>query len=313
MNSNAQNDPSGRAPRGEESLTSPILASHRAYAEELLDQVLPRERENDPSKQIVAAMRLANAGGKRLRPILTFCAGGVFTIPRESLAGLAVCVELLHNASVVLDDLPSMDDAVLRRGALPVHRAFDEATAILAANGLIMLAFETLVNRSPDVAPGVLVKLVSEAARTVGHNGMIGGQHADLTRLRKKNPSRKSVEFVHEHKTGKLFEFAVRGACEIGGAPADELERMIQFARNVGIAFQLTDDLLAATRTREELGKESRTDTGKSILATPFDRAWARGAIDRLIETSKETLSPLRNRADSLLALADLIRDRVRD
>lgn len=289
-----------------------LLASHHACVEQWLDEVLPRERENDPARPIAAAMRAACAGGKRLRPILALCVGEVFTVPRESLAGVAASVELLHAASIVLDDLPSMDDAVLRRGLPPIHRAFDEATAILAANGLIMLAFETLANRSPGARPELLLNIISEAARAVGHAGMVGGQHADLTRLRKKNPSRKSIEFVHEHKTGKLFEFAARAAAQLGNATTGELESITQFARNLGIAFQLSDDLLAATRTREELGKESRTDTGKSILATPFDRAWAQGAMDRLTELAKAAVSSLGERSQPLCDLAELVRDRAK-
>ncbi|MBI3820257.1 MAG: polyprenyl synthetase family protein [Planctomycetes bacterium] len=311
MNTNLRDESTG--PQSAAERVERALAPQLIYFNETLDLALPRERESDQARQIVVAMRAACSGGKRLRPMLAFCAGGIFNVPRESLAGLAVCVELLHSASIVLDDLPSMDDAVLRRGAPPIHRMFDEATAILAANGLIMLAFESLVNKSPNVKNEVLLNLVSDAAKTAGHAGMIGGQHADLTRLRKKNPSRKSVEFVHEHKTGKLFEFAARGAAEIGGASHAEADDMTQFARNLGIAFQLSDDLLAATRTREELGKESRTDTGKAILSTPFDRAWARGAIDRLIDDAKASLARFGARGQNCLDLAESVRERARE
>ncbi|MFN0205170.1 MAG: polyprenyl synthetase family protein [Planctomycetota bacterium] len=288
------------------------LSARRSFIDKTLDERLPRERESDPAKPIASAMRMACSGGKRFRSILALAAGETLGAKPEALEGLCVAVECFHSASIVFDDLPSMDDAVFRRGQAPLHRAFDESTAILAANGLIMLAFESLVSHSPGATSAVLVELVSDAAKTVGHGGMIEGQFIDLTKLRKKNPSRKSVEFVHEHKTGKLFEFAVRGAAHLANANDHDVTAVTRYARNVGIAFQLGDDVLAVTRTREELGKESRTDTGKSILSTPFDRAWAQGTIDRLIGEAVSAVAHLGERASSLNDLALVIRDRAR-
>lgn len=288
------------------------LSTQRSFIDKILDERLPRERESDPAKAIASAMRMACAGGKRFRSILALAAGEALGVKREALEGLCTAVECFHSASIVFDDLPSMDDAVFRRGQAPLHRAFDESTAILAANALIMLAFDSLVSNSPGAKSETLVKLVSEAARAVGHEGMIGGQYIDLTRLRKKNPSRKSVEFVHEHKTGKLFEFAVGGTALLSNAHDHDVAAMTRYARNVGIAFQLGDDVLAATRTREELGKESRNDTGKSILSTPFDRAWAQGTIDRLIGEAISAVAHFGDRAASLNDLAFVIRDRAR-
>lgn len=292
--------------------TAGLVGGHRIFVDSILDRILPRERENDPARQVVAAMRAACAGGKRLRPILALCTGDVFKVPKERLAGICACVEMFHAASIIFDDLPSMDDAVLRRGAAPIHRAFDEATAILAANSLITLGFDSLVHHSPGAAPETLLLLVSDAARAVGHEGMSGGQHADLTRLRRKNPSKKSVEFVHEHKTGRLFELAAHGAARLGNATDDECTQILTFARNLGIAFQLGDDFLAATRTREELGKESRTDTGKAMLGTPFERAWAQAAIQRFTDTAEAALAPFGEQASSLKSIIQLTRERSR-
>jgi geranylgeranyl pyrophosphate synthase len=288
------------------------ISTRRAFVDKTLDDLLPRERESDPARAMASAMRMACAGGKRFRSILALTVGEALGARNETIAGLCAAVECLHSASIVFDDLPSMDDAVYRRGQAPLHRAFDESTAILAANALIMLAFDALATRCPGARSEVLLQLVSDAARTVGHEGMIEGQFADLTRLRKKNPSRKSVEFVHEHKTGRLFEFAVRAAAKLAGASERDATAVTRYARNVGIAFQLGDDLLAATRTRDELGKESRNDTGKSILATPFDRAWAQGTMDRLIEDAIANVSHLGAQAAPLRDLAWVIRDRAR-
>jgi farnesyl diphosphate synthase len=231
----------------------------------------------------------------------------------EALRGLCLCVELLHTASFILDDLPCMDGAYERRGKPPLHLLYDEATSILAADALLVLAFEKLVTDSPGVAAKTVAELVAAAAKTVGAHGMIGGQHEDLTRLGGDHPRRRIFEHVQRQKTGTLFEFSARAAARIAGARLAEVHAISRFAMNLGFAFQMTDDILAATKSSRSLGKGSRHDTGKSVLRTPFDLAWARGTVDRLAAEAGEILAPFGDRAAPLRDLIELVAARARD
>jgi farnesyl diphosphate synthase len=278
----------------------------------MLRASLPNERAVGRSA-VVAAMREALLGsGKRLRPILVLRIGGMLGSSPDALRGVCLCVELLHAASFVLDDLPCMDGAYERRGKPPLHLLYDEATAILAADALLVLAFEKLVTDSPGVAAKTIAELVSAAAKTVGAHGMIGGQHEDLTRLGGEHPRRRVFEHVQRQKTGTLFEFAARAAARVSGARLAEVHALARYAMNLGFAFQMTDDILAATKSSRSLGKGSRHDTGKSFLRTPFDLAWARGTVERLAEEANTLLAPFGERAAPLRELFEVVASRAR-
>lgn len=285
------------------------MARRRARVESALRSALPAVRSGDLAAPVARAMREAVlGGGKRLRPILVMLVGEMFGARFERVRGLAVCVELLHASSLVLDDLPAMDDAKLRRGRPALHRVVGEATAILAADSLLVLAFEALTTLR-DAPPRVLVDLVSSASRTVGHHGMIGGQQVDLTELRHE-ATREVVDFVERHKTAKLFELSASGAARLCGAKPAEVRAVSAFARNLGVAFQISDDILDATRPAS-LGKEGRQDAGKTTLVSLTGVAGARAAMDGLLATATRALAPFGPRAGRLAALAESVRSRA--
>lgn len=295
-------------PRAERAVER-AYAKQRARVERWLNAALPGARAEGA---VVAAMREAVlGGGKRVRPILALRVAEMLGARPERVRGLCVAVELLHTASFILDDLPSMDGAYERRGKPPLHLQFDEATAILAANALLVLAFEELVRDVADAPTSVRLRLVEEASRTVGHAGMAGGQHEDLTRFSSARPGRRFFEHVQRQKTGTLFEFAARGAALLSGARSTQVQAVGRFAVNVGIAFQMTDDLLAATKSPKFLGKGSRHDTGKEVLRTPLDVAWARRTVDRLMDDAVAAMAPFGERCRPLCEVARLVRARA--
>jgi farnesyl diphosphate synthase len=290
---------------------SSSFAKDRARVERMLRAAIPNERAVGRSAVVAAMREAALGGGKRLRPVFVLRLGEMLGSNEETLRGLCLCVELLHTASFILDDLPCMDGAYERRGRPPLHLQFDEATAILAANALLVLAFEKLATDSPGVPTKTVAELVTTASRAVGVRGMISGQHEDLTRLGGNHPRRRTFEHVQRQKTGSLFEFAARAAARIAGARLPEVHAVARFAMNLGIAFQMTDDILAATKSPRALGKGSRHDTGKSVLKTPFDLAWARGTVDRWIDEGIALLAPFGSRAAGLREIAELVRARA--
>lgn len=283
-----------------------------AFVERALRRALPRVKARSTNGGVVAAMREAVlGGGKRIRPIFALRIGEALGLRPEQLRGICVCVELLHTASFVLDDLPSMDGAYERRGKPPLHLLFDEATAILAANSLLVLAFERLLLDSPGIPGRVLLDAAIDAARTVGIDGMTGGQYEDLTKFEGGRPSHRTFETVQRKKSGVLFEFAARSAAAMARAAPRETTAVVRFATNFGIAFQMTDDILAATRTPRELGKGSRHDTGKSVLRKAGQLAWARRTLDRHLAVAVASVRPLGAQAAPLVELADHLRQRV--
>lgn len=288
------------------------LAEKRARVEALLRGVLPDPAESPLSEPVAKAMRFAvEAGGKRLRPILVLAVADLFGKEEEKVRGLAVAVELVHTSSLILDDLPSMDDARVRRGRPALHRAFDEATAILAANGLLLLAFQSLAAgavearlRSQEIA-----SLVVAAADTVGIGGMIGGEIADL-RAMKPGADLKTVEFVHSRKTGRLFVLCLREAALACRAKQREVASLEAYARNLGLAFQVTDDLLDAEGTAETLGKDPKRDRGKTTFVDLCGAAEARRLARDLLGAAKAYLAPFRGRAEFFGAVADWVERR---
>jgi farnesyl diphosphate synthase len=250
-------------------------------------------------------------GGKRVRPLVALRVGELLGLRQEQLRGLCNCVELLHSASFVLDDLPSMDGAYERRGKPPLHLLYDEATAILAANALLVLAFEELVTRSPGVPQKVVMDLTVDAARTVGVAGMTGGQHEDLTRFEGRRASHRVFEAVQRKKTGVLFEFAARAAARMAGATPSQTAAIDRYAVNLGIAFQMNDDILAATKSPRELGKGSRHDTGRALLQhNAAQLAWARRTADRHMVKADAALAIFGPGAQALRELSRMILSR---
>jgi farnesyl diphosphate synthase len=256
------------------------------------------------------AMRYATLeGGKRVRPLLTFAAGAVAQARPERLEVAAAAVELMHAYSLVHDDLPCMDDDVLRRGKPTVHVEYDEATALLVGDALQSLAFQLLAEHAlADDASGQLemVKLLASAA---GSRGMAGGQQIDLEATGKPL-SAPELESMHIHKTGALIRASVLLGASCGGALDAKLrERLDQYAKNVGLAFQVVDDVLDHEASTATLGKTAGKDSrqGKATYVSVMGLARARELAGELRHNALLALEPLGAPARRLRELADFI------
>lgn len=221
---------------------------------------------------------------------------------------VAVAVEYLHAASLVLDDLPSMDDARRRRGRPAIHIVHGVATAELAAVALVARAFEVAA-QAPDTPPRARVRVIAELARAIGAEGSCAGQAADLA-ADPSSLSLEDLEAIHARKTGALFVAAVRGGALAGGAGDDTLEVLTLFARNLGLAFQITDDMLDLSGDAEKMGKDTRRDAHRANFATLFGLASSGKLVQELLESAVTALSPLGRKAAILADLTRVVRER---
>ncbi len=264
-------------------------------------------------ERLHAAMRYATLeGGKRVRPLLAFAAGEVTQADPRRLEIAAAAVEMIHAYSLVHDDLPCMDDDVLRRGKPTVHVEYDEATALLVGDALQALAFELLGAHRLADDPAVQLEMVHQLASACGARGMAGGQAIDLAATGKAlTPV--ELEFMHIHKTGALIRAAVRigAAC---GRPlaAAARERLDHYAKCVGLAFQVVDDLLDADASTATLGKTAGKDAeqGKATYVTVLGTTRAREFAEELRVEARKALGAqpdLAARANHLAELADFI------
>lgn len=290
------------------------LEETRAAVDARLPSLLPeRQPEAGPVHDAMAGALLSP--GKRIRPALALAVGRIYRADEERLMAPACAVEMVHAASLILDDLPCMDDSPLRRGRPACHVEFGEATAILAAIGLLTRAFGLVAGEGGDRGRERLRAAVARRlAAAIGPDGVIGGQHADLE-LEKRGAAvadLEMLEFVHSHKTGSLFVASAEMAAELSGATAEEMEALATFARNVGLAFQITDDLIDAAGSQEAAGKPVRADAGRPTFVTLCGIEGARTLAGELVETSIRLLDPFGRRAAPLAELARFIAARDR-
>ncbi|MGI8467609.1 MAG: polyprenyl synthetase family protein [Pyrinomonadaceae bacterium] len=235
-----------------------FFAESRRKVDEKLDSIIPKA-ETEPKKLHEAIRWSLFAGGKRFRPALIFAAGKTFSAGSEKLLKTAASVEMIHTYSLIHDDLPAMDDDDLRRGKATCHKRFDEATAILAGDVLQTLAFQTIAG-DENLSAANRVKLIAELARAAGTpSGMVAGQQLDLD-AENKTVSIEELETIHRKKTGALICAAARCGAIIAEAGESELEAITDYAAHLGLLFQITDDLLDATQTTENLGKTAGKD-----------------------------------------------------
>jgi farnesyl diphosphate synthase len=244
-------------------------------------------------------------GGKRMRPLLTLASGQLFGAAEAPLLAAGCAVELIHAYSLVHDDLPSMDDDALRRGQPTVHVAFDEATAVLAGDALQSLAFDLLADAR--VAPDVGLALIRTLSQAAGAAGMCGGQALDLDATgRSVDVDIASLETLHSMKTGALIRAAVRMGALLGGADAASLEHLDGFARALGLAFQVRDDILDVEADTAQLGKTAGKDVEQDKATFPaligLDASRAR--LDALRDRMTASLDGFDARADVLRHLA---------
>jgi geranylgeranyl diphosphate synthase type II len=252
-------------------------------------------------------------GGKRVRPLLVYGACEALGVAADQANGAACAVELIHAYSLVHDDLPAMDDDDLRRGQPTTHKAFDEACAILAGDGLQSLAFSALVDpRLSQQPPLLLLQMVQALATAAGPAGMVGGQAIDLESVGRTLDQR-ALETMHRHKTGALIEASVRlGALASGRAQGDELKALQAYAQAVGLAFQVQDDILDIESDTTTLGKQQGADMARdkptypALLGLPAAKAYALELRDQALQA----LRPFDAAAQPLRDLARFIVER---
>jgi len=282
------------------------LAERRDLVNRALEAYLPAVR--GPAFRVVAAMHYSLfAGGKRLRPIL--CLGGAEAVggdPGEALP-VACALEMIHTYSLIHDDLPAMDDDDLRRGVPTCHRKFDEATAILAGDGLLTAAFHLLAGARERYGgrEEALLEVVQLIAGAAGYQGMVGGQMLDL-QAEGRRITLKELETVHRLKTGALITASVKAGALIGGGNRAEVAALTYYGEKFGLAFQVTDDLLDVEGEAAEMGKATGMDAARQkatypgLLGVEKAREWAR----LLVEEAVSELRPLGEKAEPLQELA---------
>ena len=249
--------------------------------------------------RLMAAMRhgVLN-GGKRLRPFLVMESAALFSADGEAALRVAAALECVHCYSLIHDDLPAMDDDDLRRGQPTVHKAFDEATAILAGDALLTLAFDIIAGEATVLPAERRAALVLALARAAGAGGMVGGQKLDLE-AEQAPPDEAGIIRLQAMKTGALIRFACEAGALIAGAAAEDRERLAEFGSAIGLAFQLADDLLDLTADASQMGKATGKDAaaGKAMLVALHGAAWARGQLNGLVEQAHELLEPYGDRS----------------
>lgn len=287
------------------------LARIAADIDALFDKIL--QVPNDASAPLFEAMRYAAiGGGKRLRPLLACASAELFSVPREISLRAGLAVECIHVHSLIHDDLPCMDDDDLRRGKPTVHVAFDEATAVLAGDSLHALAFEILCNPATHPDASVRLELTRELSHAAGAFGMAGGQMLDLQPF--KTPvDLEAVARLQRLKTGAIINWAVDAGALLGGASAEDRTSLRGYAKNLGLAFQIADDLLDAGGDPAAAGKRLRKDgeQGKETFVTVLGEARARRQAELLVNQAIEHLHAFGSKARLLGDIAEftVVRD----
>lgn len=270
-----------------------------------LDRLLPAATD-DPTRLHQAMRHAVMAGGKRLRPVLAVATHEVCRGDNPAIYPIGAAIEMLHTYSLIHDDLPCMDDDEWRRGQPTVHVAFDEATAVLAGDALHATAFEILATIAPT-------EITREIAVAIGTTGMLGGQMADLE-AEGKTPTEELVTAIHQRKTGFLFVASAMAGARLANASATELDAIEAYARPLGLAFQIVDDLLEITGDQDRLGKSTASDQkhGKVTYPGAVGIDAARLRAESLADQAKTALASLSGDTAILAALAGFIvcRDR---
>jgi len=282
------------------------LQERQRWVEEALAEAVPIRYP----ERIYEAMRYSLLGsGKRLRPILCLAscelAGGTVAMAMPT----ACALEMVHTMSLIHDDLPAMDNDDYRRGRLTNHKIYGEAIAILSGDGLLAYAFEWLVRQTRGVAPTNLLEVVARLGHAVAATGLVGGQVVDLECEGKSDVSIETLNFIHTHKTGALLEISVVSGAILADGSEELLQALTEYARKVGLAFQIVDDILDITGTAAELGKS----VGKDLQAqkVTYPSLWgieeSRRQAKQLVQEAQDVLAPWGEAAVPLQALAEFV------
>ena len=286
-----------------DALTSALAATSKAV-ENVIDPILAVPP--GPEARVVEAMRYSFfAGGKRLRPFLVLASAALFDVNREQALRVAAAIECVHCYSLIHDDLPAMDDDDFRRGKPTAHKAFDEATAILAGDALLTLAFDILSDKATHPDPNIRLSLVRKLALASGHHGMVGGQMIDLSAA-DRDLKEAEIYRLQQMKTGALISFSVEAGAVLGHATPKVLGSLQGYARDLGLAFQIADDLLDVEGDPEVVGKATQKDAeaGKATLVGIMGLERARKQAAILADQAIEHLSEFDDKASLLRAVA---------
>ena len=293
-----------------------------AEIETLLDALLaeqPAAGEIDRPKRLIAAMRYASlGGGKRFRPFLVVQSAALLDVPRQHALMAGAALECVHCYSLVHDDLPAMDNDALRRGQPTAHIKFDEATAILAGDGLLTFAFDILSRPETHPVPDVRIELVSALARAAGLGGMAGGQMLDLAAEGRfaggamPRQSETEVKTLQAMKTGALLRFACQAGGILAAANPSQRDALDRYGAAVGQAFQIADDLLDLEGDPALVGKSTGKDAvaGKATMVGVLGRDGAKARLRQLVEEAEQALAPFGPRADILIEGARFVAER---
>ena len=285
------------------------FASRRA----LIDRFLAELRPRAPAPLVAPLQRALGSAGKRVRGVLTIAAGEAAGAKPDKLVRAGAAMEMIHASSLILDDLPAMDDALLRRGAPALHREFGEVLAILAAVALLNHAYGLVAEAHADCSPRrwPMQRVVQRVVDAVGWDGTIGGEAVDLHSEGSKLDF-DTLEFIHSRKTGALFVASAAVGAMLANIHPAPLQRIEVFAKNLGLAFQITDDILDVTSTPETLGKDTGKDEQRLTFVKLAGVDGARKLSEELVDTSLASLEPLGSTAKPLRDLAMMVRGRVR-
>lgn len=294
---------------GDDALAQRLQAG-AAQLEATLEALLPASTA--PYATVIEAMRYASLdGGKRLRPFLVLESAALFDVPVERALRAGAAVEMVHCYSLVHDDLPAMDDSDLRRGRPTAHKRFDDAVAILAGDGLLTEAFAVLADPATHPSAEVRVGLVAALAQASGKDGMVGGQMIDISPERH-GLNLEGIKTLQALKTGALIGFSCQAGAILGQASAEEHARLTGYAADLGLCFQIVDDLLDITSTAEDLGKPAGQDVemGKATFVGMLGLEGARAEAQRLAASASERLEPFGPRAKTLHQLTRFVLER---
>ncbi|MGK7912915.1 MAG: geranylgeranyl diphosphate synthase CrtE [Synechococcus sp.] len=285
------------------------LAERRTLVEDALATAVPMAFP----ETLYESMRYSlMAGGKRLRPILCLASGEMLGGTAEQLMPTACALEMIHTMSLIHDDLPAMDNDDFRRGKPTNHKVYGDDIAILAGDALLAYSYEIVAERTQNVDPVRVLNVVGRLGRAVAAEGLVGGQVVDL-QSEGKQVTLETLEFIHAHKTGALLEVSVVSGAILAGADDETVDRLTKYSRDIGLAFQVVDDILDVTATSEQLGKTAGKDllAEKATYPSLLGLDGARQKAADLIAHAKDIVSPYGDRAMPLKAIADYIANRT--
>ena len=290
----------------------PYLSEKKAMVDRALEAYMPEPE--GPASDVINAMKYSLfAGGKRLRPIL--CIAGTEAVggTEKDCLTVACALELIHTYSLIHDDLPMMDDDDLRRGKPTNHKVFGEAVALLAGDGLLTEAFNlmTTADLTRHVAPQVLLKVIGLISHASGYQGMVGGQVVDI-QSEGKAVDFSIVKFIHTHKTGALISASVTSGAILGRGNESQLQAIISYGRKIGLAFQISDDILDIEGDTKALGKKAGADEKKGKITYPLVLGLKKSKEiqSELVKAAVESLRAFDHRAEPLRLIAQYIIER---